>query len=273
MRPLSSVHPVFYRLSVGLRRLARRLRWAFDGKRYAAVKRTEGFENSVVEHSSLLLRKLAGTDPELQRNKVDSLRVACSQVNSVLVRPGEVFSFWRLVGKPAAARGFPPGLQLSFGNLVSMEGGGLCQLSNLLHWMVLHTPLKVTERHRHSTDPFPDHRRKVPFGSGATVFYNYLDLSFFNPTRHTFQIIVSVGEEYLKGRILSDEPLEHEYRVFERAHRFVRRGENVFRENQLWRTVVDRASGTALKEELLMSNSCRVFYEVPAEDIDHEEEQ
>ena len=48
-------------------------------------------------------------------------------------------------------------------------GGGLCQLSNLIFWMTLHTPLEVKERHRHGYDVFPDSNRTQPFGSGAIV--------------------------------------------------------------------------------------------------------
>ncbi len=33
----------------------------------------------------------------------------------------------------------------------------MCQFTNLLHWMALHSPLTVTEHHRHSgLDLFPD---------------------------------------------------------------------------------------------------------------------
>ena len=45
-------------------------------------------------------------------------------------------------------------------------GGGLCQLSNLIYWMTLHTPLTITERYRHSYDVFPDSNRTQSFGSG-----------------------------------------------------------------------------------------------------------
>jgi len=205
---------------------------------------------------------------ELQRNKVESLRLACSLVDSILVAPGEVFSFWRLVGKPSVKRGFPPGLQLSFGELVSMDGGGLCQLSNLIHWMVLQSPLTVVERHRHITDPFPDYRRTVPFGTGATVFYNYIDLAIRNCTSRTFEIKVSVDEEYLNGELRCDSPLPVKYSVIECNHRFVRKGDSVYRENELWRTETETSSGKLLGEELLMKNRCRVMYDVPREDVE-----
>jgi vancomycin resistance protein VanW len=28
-------------------------------------------------------------------------------------------------------------------------GGGLCQFTNLLHWVALHSPLEIAEHHHH----------------------------------------------------------------------------------------------------------------------------
>ena len=267
MRPLSSRSFILYRLSVGLRRIQRHLICRLGGLSYSLKKSATPLEYSLVEHSSLLLRKLEGTDMELQRNKVKSLEAACPKLDSVVINPGETFSFWKLVGRPSASRGFPPGLQLSFGSLVPMEGGGLCQLSNLLHWMVLHTPLTVLERHRHSTDPFPDYRRTVPFGTGATVFYNYLDFAFRNDTQHIFQILVSVGAEYLHGEIRCNNLPPFVLSVEERNHRFQAHGDSVYRMNELWRTRKDRSTGALNGEELLMKNRCRVLYDVDEEHL------
>jgi hypothetical protein len=75
-----------------------------------------------------------------------------------------------------------PGVQLQGGQFIAKTGGGLCQLGNLLYWMTLHTPLLVTERWRHSFDVFPDTNRTLPFGSGATLAYNYIDLQIKNAT-------------------------------------------------------------------------------------------
>ncbi|MFO8182551.1 MAG: VanW family protein [Candidatus Aegiribacteria sp.] len=261
-KPISSASPLLYRMSVLMRRTVRRLGWRFGSEDYALSRSSESLPEKVVEHRSILMRKLRGTDRELQRNKAVSLKLAASAIDGVLIEPGQTFSFWRLVGKPAARRGYLPGLQLSFGEMVAMAGGGLCQFSNLLHWMVLHTPMEVTERHRHSCDPFPDDRRTVPFGTGATVFYNYLDFMFRNGSPRTFQVRTWVDSDHLRGEIRSDGPLEGVYNVEERRHRFVREGDRVFRENQLWRIVTDPATSRVLKEELLMENHAEVRYDV-----------
>ncbi len=261
-KPLSSFSPLLYRTSVLMRRQFRRLKWYLGREKYALSKSEKVFSQTVTVHNSILMRKLEGTDQELQRNKIASLRIAASSIDGVVIYPGEVFSFWRLVGNPIERKGFPPGLQLSFGELVSMPGGGLCQLSNLLHWMVLHAPMEITERHRHSFDPFPDFKRTVPFGTGATVFYNYLDLMFRNTSPHAFQLKIWVDEHCLQGEIRCEHPLPRRLEVEERKHRFVRIDGKIYRENELWQIETDTAVSEITAERLLMKNHAEVRYDV-----------
>lgn len=82
-------------------------------------------------------------------------------------------------------------------------GGGLCQLSNLIYWMTLHTDLTVTERYRHSYDVFPDENRTQPFGSGATCVYNYRDLMVENRTVRPLQLSLQLTATELRGAWLS----------------------------------------------------------------------
>lgn len=260
---LSSRNALFYSISVVIRRVIRRLSCLTGGRRFSRTVSGDRLPFSIIRHRSLLLRTLAGTDQRLQRNKVETLRSACSLMNGILVRPGETFSFWKIIGRPAAGRGFLPGLQLSSGRMVERVGGGLCQLSNLIFWMVLHTHMSVVERHRHGYDPFPDHRRVVPFGSGATIFYNYLDLMFENRTNMTFQLVLEVGDKFLEGEIRASDESRTPISIEERGHRFVRRGGTVYRENELWRIEgpADEGSGTT-HTCLLYSNVAEVRYDV-----------
>lgn len=127
-------------------------------------------------HNSLIRRTLGNTRPELQENKAVNLALAATKVNGALLRRGQVFSFWHMVGSVTAKKGYREGLTISGGKACSDIGGGLCQMTNLIHWMVLHTPLTVTEHHHHDQlDLFPDYHRQVPFGTGTSVFYNYID--------------------------------------------------------------------------------------------------
>jgi len=142
----------------------------------------------------------------LQHNKVPNRKIAANKLNKRIVRPGETFSFWRFLGKPTKRKGYVDGMMLHYGQLKTGVGGGVCQLSNLIYWMTLHTPLTVTERHRHSYDVFPDSNRTQPFGSGATGAYNYLDLQIKNETNHPYQLVVYLTATHLVGEWRSDVP-------------------------------------------------------------------
>ena len=272
MQPLSAMNPTFYMASVGLHRLFRRCRLALDSRKYSCAKAGTILPFKVFSHRSLLLRKLTGTSMNMQLNKVKNLRIAVSFVNGVVVNPGETFSFWKLVGKPSKRRGFQPGLQLSFGKLVSMTGGGLCQLSNLLHWMVLHTELQITERHRHSSDPFPDYRRRVPFGTGATVFYNYLDFSFTNGSTHSYQINAWLEEDFLCGEVRCSVDNDFSCIIEERNHRFVKRNTTVYRENEIWKLRQNIATASVEWEKCLFKNSAGVLYDTETVPVEVETE-
>jgi vancomycin resistance protein VanW len=209
------------------------------------------------------MRKLGSSDAQLQRNKVTNLTLAIGPIDGILIGPGERFSFYRLVGKATKRRGYLEGMLLHGGEVKPGIGGGLCQLTNLIHWMVLHSPLTVTERHHHSFDPFPDEGRVLPFGSGATVFYNYLDYQFENNTPYTFQLHIWITDEHLKGELRCSEELPHSYHVFERDHKFLRMGSQIYRQNSIFRDVIDRKTGDVVATEPVTENFAEVKYELP----------
>jgi vancomycin resistance protein VanW len=238
----------------------RHLRWALGRERLGAVGK-DALEVEVATHATPLMRQLSGVDMHLHEGKVVNLRLATAAMDGWTLRPGEVFSFWRAIGRPTARKGYQPGMILINGTLHAGTGGGLCQLSNLIHWLTLHTPLTVTERHRHNYDVFPDVNRVLPFGSGATCFYNYGDLVIRNDTVRPFQLRVNVGHTELTGAWYSDRPLDVTYRVVERAH--VIRGEvwgGFTRHNVLVRDVIG-PDGTVRGEQFMLENHAIMMYD------------
>ena len=257
-------HPRLRRLLRPLR--IRQLRWARrwsdwrTGVRFAAEQGSSPLPVRLIHHRSLLLRRLGDTDPQLQHNKVVNLRLAVPSLHGLLVRPGETLSIWRRVGRPSTERGYLDGVQLSQGRVTVGVGGGLCQLANLIHWMALHSPLELVERHHHSFDPFPDAGRVLPFGSGASLFYNYVDLRFRNPTAQTLQLLVWLDETHLCGELRGEELPPMAYHVRESDHHFERCGDQTYRCNRLWQQKLDRRSGELVDERLLYANRALVMY-------------
>ncbi len=265
---LSQRHPALYFLAVWARRAQRYLKWYTDGRRYASKRSGDKLPFKVKKHQSVLIRKLGDSDMQLQVNKVTNLRIATGKITGIVIRPGEVFSFCRLVGLTTKRKGYLMGMELSMGKAKPGIGGGLCQIANLIHWMVIHSPLTVTERHHHSFDPFPDDGRVLPFGSGATVFYNYLDYQFTNNTPYTFQINLWLSEKCLEGELLMDGELDYAYHVVEKEHAFLKIEDEFYRRNEIWREKqLKFEGGRVVEEELISKNFARVAY-IPENYID-----
>lgn len=248
-------------LGPAMRRLRRELQWMTLRGELAMRHSPAPFPNLVYEHRTPLVRPLSGLDPRLQENKAVNLRLAARRLDGLVLDPGTRMSFWQVVGSPTRRRGFLDGLVLNHGQLSEGVGGGLCQMTNLLYWMTLHTPLEVVERWRHSYDVFPDADRTQPFGSGATCAWPSLDLQILNPTAASFRLSVALDETHLLGAWTSDAPSQNMYVVEERAHRVTHDGPGVYvRHNELWRIETDKDTSRT-NERLVASNHAFMMYE------------
>ena len=258
---LSQRHPALYFLAVWARRIRRYFDWYMGAAHHVSKRTQEKLSFRVKKHQSVLLKKLGESDMVLQVNKVTNLRIAIKNIDGVIIRPGETFSFCKLVGLPTRRKGYLLGMELSFGKAQAGIGGGICQISNLIHWLVMHSPLTVTERHHHSFDPFPDDGRILPFGSGATVFYNYRDYQFKNNTEHTFQINLWLSGKCLEAELRIDEELDFAYTVYEKHHQFLRMNGEFYRKNEIWRDrILKFQGGKVVESELITKNFARVTY-------------
>jgi len=111
----------------------------------------------------------------LVAGKIQNLRLAVERLDGLEFRAGQIFSFWRHVGRATRLRGFVAGRELREGCIIPSTGGGLCQLSNALYDVALRSGFEIVERYAHSAI--------VPGsvaveGRDATVFWNYIDLRF-----------------------------------------------------------------------------------------------
>ena len=238
----------------------RYLLWLFGGIKFAS-RNSEKLMFRCYSHKTPLIRKLKDVDMYLQYNKITNLKLAAAKINLVTLHPGETFSFWKLIGKPTGRKGYLKGMVLRNGRFIAGTGGGLCQLSNLIYWMTLHTPLTVVERHRHGYDVFPDSNRTKPFGSGATCFYNYGDLMIQNNTSQTFQLIVNVTETDLEGVWMSDDMPEFTYKVYEKEH--IMQPEywgGYTRHNSLYRKIYD-LKRNLVADEYVAENHAIMMYD------------
>jgi vancomycin resistance protein VanW len=241
--------------------LKRHLVWINGKQSFATTRQTEQLPVEIFTHQSLLIRPLKDIDMALQYNKVTNLKLALNCLNGIVIQPGEIFSFWYLVGNPSKNRGFQLGMTLVNGQVRPGYGGGLCQLSNLIYWMALHSPLTVKERWRHSYDVFPDINRTLPFGSGATVSYNYIDLQLENQTKHPYQINLWLTDEYLCGAIYGAIANTYQYEILEKNHQITGPITGKYmRHNQLIRQSCCPITQQIVEEELVAENHALMMY-------------
>jgi len=249
--------PFFLPVVLFAKRLIRNLHVLATGP-FSKKIYSDFFPNVVTRHSSPLFRKLGDSDPHLHEGKIQNLTIALKKLDGLIIPPGCKFSFWHALGNPTKKKGYTTGMLLSDGKVVEGIGGGLCQLSNLLYWMFLHTPVRTIERKHHSRDAFPDNRRTIPFGSGATVFYNLIDLKIHNTTPYPLQLHLWLTENQLKGQTLSTHQFKEKYHLYEKNSLFAEIKNTVYRYNELWRDTL--VHGEKIKEEKITTNCAKVLY-------------
>jgi len=237
----------------------RTIRWKTANNRWTKVNHTITLKHQVKYHKSMILRPLKDVDMYLQENKRTNLRIAIEKLNNTIIYPGETFSLWKQVGRPTARKGYLEGLVLNQGKIDKGIGGGLCQLGNLLFWIFAHSPLEITERYRHGFDVFPDVNRKVPFGAGATLSYNYIDLQIHNSSDNTYQLKLWLDDTHLHGQLNSKNEVKEKYTIEERNHLFKQQLWGGYsRHNQIFK-IAKSESGEEI-ENLLVENHALMMY-------------
>ena len=259
-RLFCELSPMCYKISLKKEYLRRDLHDLVSGEHFADELNTLPLPALVKAHSSPIMRKLHGVDPTLQKNKRNNLALAVSKINGLIIQPNETFSFWRLVGEPTEKRGYTEGLVIDKGKLTRGVGGGLCQLANLIHWLVLNSPLTVTELHHHSDALFPDSGRRVPFGTGTSVFYKNVDYRFKNTTDRPVQLLLWLSDTELFGELRSSEPFPYVYRITEENYGYIEEDGEFYRVSRVYRLTLDRAK-SIVRRELILDNHSKVLYD------------
>lgn len=241
--------------------IKRLFHWIKNSSQYSRTFNRIRLKHRIYLHKTPILRELKDVDMWLQYNKLENLKVAIKELDGLLIKPDEIFSYWKCIGKPTKRKGYKKGMVLEQGKIKHGIGGGLCQLSNLLFWSFLHTPLTLKERYRHGFDVFPDTNRKLPFGSGATCVYNYRDLQFLNETEETYQLMLNIIDDYLVIEICSDDKKYLNFSIYENYHKI----EHMYwggyvRHNEVRRNIFD-LNDNLIDDQYLFENHALMMYD------------
>ena len=252
-------YPILLPYILGTKRLLRSAQYHLNPG-YQIKRRPPASRFNLVEHSSPLFRKF--NKRILDEGKIANINIAIKNLDGITIPPGKVFSFWKAVGRPTQKRGFKKGLVLSGGELKEDTGGGLCQLSNLIAYMFAATECSFIERKHHSRDVFPDTNRAVPFASGATVFYNLIDLKVKNTYPFPITLHLRTSETQLRGSISAPVQLGYSIKVEETDSAFIKADTGkIYRCNTIQRSYFEKHTNTPIQQKPLWINIAEVMYD------------
>lgn len=255
------LNPICYAISLQKEILKRHIKNLLHPGKMAATRSDAALPNLIAEYSSNMIKRAPGINLEHQENKAVNIAIACGKITGIVIHPGEEFSFWQLVGKTTKRRGFKEGRIIRNNKLVAGTGGGLCNLANTIHLLVLNSPLTVTEFHKHSDALAPDQGKRVPLSAGTSVSYNNLDFRFKNNTDQDFQLLTWCEGEVLHTQLRSQGAIHYRYELVEEGHHFRKEGEKYYRVSKIYRQSWDKVTGKMLEKKLILDNHSEVMFD------------
>lgn len=136
--------------------------------------------------------------------RTKNLDLACQAIDGTILRPGEEFSFNKIVGQRTSEKGYGPAGVYVGGRTEQQLGGGVCQVASVIYYCTLKSDLEVIERYEHQYTP--DY---VPWGMDATIYWGSLDYRFRNNTAFPIRIDASVSGGYVHITFVGTETKEY----------------------------------------------------------------
>lgn len=255
------ISPTTYKISMKKEILKRHIQNFKQGKKFSKTRKESLLPNVVSSHSIKLIKRGPGIDINLQKGKATNIQIAAQTLNHIIIKPGEEFSFWSLVGNTTKRKGYQEGRVIFNEEVVPGIGGGLCNLANLLHLLIVHSPMEITEFHAHSDALDPDKGERKPFANGTSVQYNNQDYRFKNNTDQVMQLRTWVDNEILFGELRSESQFPFTFQIIEEDHHFKKEGDHYYRNSMIYREKLDRKTEEILGKELILKNHSMVMYD------------
>lgn len=143
------------------------------------------------------------------KNRTENLKLAASKINGYILKPGEIFSFNKVVGKRSKENGYKKAPVIIKGKTMYDVGGGVCQVSSTIYNAVLLLDLEIVERKNHSRPV--DY---VPLGQDATVEFDLIDFKFRNNTDGNLVLFTMIEKNRLNVMIYSNKKANKNISLF-----------------------------------------------------------
>lgn len=237
------------------------LQMKFDPNNYAKMKSDTVLKHKMFTAGSKMINSNSGFDIKYQVNKVHNLKLVTSAMDRIIIEPNEVFSFWILAKNAKKYGKYKDGLTVINDKTIPQKGGGLCQISNLLFWLFLHTPLTIIERHPHSAETIP-RQGSIPPGVDATIAEGWLDLKVKNNTDSRYQIVFEFDDESIYGSIYTDKKLDVIYEIQSNNLMYAKEKDGLYRYNEIYKIKKNPTNNQILHKELVLNNRTEIKYEI-----------
>lgn len=141
------------------------------------------------ETNTGLLAEIELTSTSKSSNRNYNLARASKKLNGTVLKPGETFNWYKIVGQATKANGYKLAAILVNGKSEQGYGGGVCQVSTTLYQAAIKSNLKIVERHTHSAGI-----TYTKLGKDATVSYPTRNLKIKNNKKYSIVIVTSANK-------------------------------------------------------------------------------
>lgn len=159
------------------------------------INKDKETENNKEKEISKFSTKL----PKDTKERYSNIKLACDTLDGTVVKKGETFSLWNVLGCPTKEKGYKKAKAFTAdGEVKQSYGGGICQISTTIYNAVLEVDeLEIKERHEHSRDVV-----YIENGKDAAVSYKSADFKFKNTLDYDIKIEAKVEKNKVKIRLV-----------------------------------------------------------------------
>ena len=135
-----------------------------------------------------LVTSVTLNSPRSGENRNHNLWLACNTINGTVLRPGETFDWFKVVGQASDLKGYRVAIVYQGTQSVLGSGGGVCQVSTTLYQASRNMGLQIVERHQHSKPV-----SYTTLGNDATVYYGAQNLKIRNNKGYSVKLVMSAS--------------------------------------------------------------------------------
>lgn len=144
--------------------------------------------------------------------RIHNVEAAAKVINGMLLAPGDVFDYGKIVEKAGKLYGFREAPVIVQGRLVPGVGGGICQVSGTLYGAVIRAGLEIVERRNHSRPV-----SYLPKGQDATFSTGYINFKFKNNTDTYIYIRAQADGGRVTVKLFGTLPRNLHYEIYSRT--------------------------------------------------------